>query len=190
MRCASSPNELYPYSPITERPPIRWPHGARVAFYVGLNIEHFHLDKPSASLVEATAQLLPDALNHGWRDYGDRVGIWRIIEGLDRYGIRASALLNSEVVARYPQIIEAGRARDWVWLAHGRTNSVMHTDLSEDDERAELREIIHTIERGTGRRPQGWMGPALTETLRTPALLAELGLSTCSTGPATINPSN
>jgi peptidoglycan/xylan/chitin deacetylase (PgdA/CDA1 family) len=169
-------NELYRYSPITERAPIRWPNGARVAFYVGLNIEHFHLGEPSTSLIDSTAQLLPDALNHGWRDYGNRVGIWRIIEGLDRHGIRASALVNSEVAAQYPQIIDAGRARNWAWLAHGRTNSVLHTDLDEDVERAELRDIVETIEKATGRQPRGWMGPALTETLRTPALLAELGL--------------
>ena len=59
-------NELYGYSPIVERPPIHWPGGAR-AFYVGLNVEHFHLDRPSTSLIEATASLVPDALNYGWR---------------------------------------------------------------------------------------------------------------------------
>jgi peptidoglycan/xylan/chitin deacetylase (PgdA/CDA1 family) len=169
-------NELYRYSPIIERAPISWPNGARVAFYVGLNIEHFHVDKPSTSLIESTTQLVPDALNHGWRDYGNRVGVWRIIDGLDRHGIRASALVNSEVAAHYPQIIDAGVARDWAWLAHGRTNSMLHASLTEDDERAELRDIVDTIERATGRRPRGWMGPGLTETFRTPALLADLGL--------------
>ena len=106
-------NGLYDYSPIVEREPIHWPGGARVAFYVGLNIEHFHLDRPSTSLIDTTASLVPDALNYGWRDYGNRVGIWRLIEGLDRHGIRASVLLNSDVCERYPQIIEAGRRRNW-----------------------------------------------------------------------------
>lgn len=99
---------LYDYSPIIEREAIHWPGGARVAFYVGLNVEHFHIDRPSTSLIEATASLVPDALNYGWRDYGARVGIWRLIDSLDRHGIRASVLLNSEVCAQYPQIIEAG----------------------------------------------------------------------------------
>jgi allantoinase len=170
-------NDLYDYSPITERPPLRWPGGARVAFYVGLNIEHFHVDRPSTSLIDATAGLVPDPLNYGWRDYGSRVGIWRIIESLDRHGIRASALLNSEAGTRYPQIIEAGRQRDWAWLAHGRTNSALHAGLAEDEERAELAAIVTAVEMATGRRPRGWMGPGLTETFRTPALLAELGLS-------------
>jgi allantoinase len=170
-------NQLYGYSPITEREPIRWPDGARVAFYVGLNVEHFHLDRPSTSLVEATASLVPDALNYGWRDYGNRVGIWRVIEALDRHGVRASVLLNSEVTEHYPEIIRAGLGRDWAWLAHGSTNSTLHADLGEDEERAALADIVTAIEKATGRRPRGWMGPALTETFRTPALLAELGLS-------------
>lgn len=169
-------NALYPYRPITERDPIRWPGGARLAFYVGLNVEHFHVDAPSTSLVESTTALAPDPMNFGWRDYGLRVGFWRILDALDLNGIRASVLLNSEVAQHYPQVIDAGRARDWAWLAHGRTNSNLHTALSEDGERAELEDIITTIERATGQRPRGWMGPALTETFRTPQLLAELGL--------------
>jgi allantoinase len=169
-------NTLYEYTPITERPPISWPGDKRVAFYVGLNLEHFHLDKPSTSINEGTASLLPDALNYGWRDYGLRVGVWRMIEALDRHGVRASALLNSEVTQHYPQVIEAGRRRNWAWLAHGRTNSVLHSGLSIDAEREELTDIVETIEKATGQRPLGWMGPALTETFNTPQLLGELGL--------------
>jgi peptidoglycan/xylan/chitin deacetylase (PgdA/CDA1 family) len=167
---------LFDYSPITERPRIAWPDGKKVAVYVGLNIEHFLLGRPSTSIWPGTADLVPDALNHGWRDYGVRVGIWRVIDILDRHGIRASALLNSLVVENYPQIIQAGTARNWAWLAHGRTNSVLHTGLSRDEERRELTEIVDTITAGTGQRPRGWMGPGLTETLHTPELLAELGL--------------
>jgi allantoinase len=120
---------------------------------------------------------VPDALNHGWRDYGVRVGVWRTMDSLDRHGIRASVLLNSEVTRHYPQIIKAGLERNWAWLAHGRTNSIMHTGMSEDEERRVLAEIVDAIADATGRRPHGWMGPGLTETFNTPKLLAELGLS-------------
>ena len=94
---AAMENGLYDYSPIVEREPIDWPGGARVAFYVGLNIEHFHLDRPSTSLIDATASLVPDALNYGWRDYGNRIGIWRLTESLAQHGVRAGVLLNSDV---------------------------------------------------------------------------------------------
>jgi allantoinase len=168
--------DLYDYSPIVEREPIAWPGGARVAFYVGLNIEHFHAGRPSTSIWEGTSGLVPDPLNHGWRDYGTRVGIWRLTEALDRHGIRASALVNSDAVEQYPQIVEAGLARDWAWVAHGRSNSFLQTGMAPEEERAELAHVVGTIERATGQRPQGWLGPGLTETPETPRLLAELGL--------------
>jgi peptidoglycan/xylan/chitin deacetylase (PgdA/CDA1 family) len=168
--------ELFDYDPIAGREPLTWPGGARVAFYVGLNVEHFYVDAPSTSLVDLTAGLVPDPLNYGWRDYGPRVGIWRLIEIFDRHGIRPSVLLNSDVAERYPQIIEAGVERGWAWLAHGRTNSTIHGGLDVDEERDVLAEIVGTIERATGTRPKGWMGPGLSETFATPELLAELGL--------------
>jgi peptidoglycan/xylan/chitin deacetylase (PgdA/CDA1 family) len=168
--------ELFPYSPIHERPSITWPGGARVAFYLGLNIEHYQVDKPSTSIFGGTAGLAPDPLNYGWRDYGPRVGIWRLIESLDRHGVRASVLLNSDVCSRYPQIMQAGLERDWAWLAHGRDNSTFQAGMSREEERAYLAEVVTTIEEATGRRPRGWLGPALTETFETPSLLAELGL--------------
>jgi peptidoglycan/xylan/chitin deacetylase (PgdA/CDA1 family) len=163
------------YSPITERPVLQWPGGAKVAVYIGLNVEHFLPGLPSTSIWPGTADLVPDALNHGWRDYGARVGIWRTIDALDRHGVRPSVLLNSTVVEAYPQIVAAGLARDWAWLAHGQTNSILHTDMPVDEERRVLREITDTIADATGRPPVGWMGPGLTETHHTPELLAELG---------------
>lgn len=169
-------NALFDYSPIVDREPIHWPGGARVAFYVGLNVEHYQVDRPSTSIFPGTAGLTPDPLNYGWRDYGPRVGIWRLIESLDRHGLRASVMLNSDVTRHYPQIIEAGRARGWAWVAHGRDNSTFQADMSVEDERAYLTEVVGTIEAATGRRPRGWLGPALTETFRTPELLAGLGL--------------
>lgn len=170
-------NVLYAYSPIMARPKITWPNGARVAFYIGLNIEYFELGKPSTSIWEGTAGLTPDPLNHGWRDYGPRVGIWRMIETFDRYGIRPSALLNSDAATHYPEIVAAGRARRWAWLAHGKTNSMLQTGMVPDDERRFLKEVTETIAAATGQRPTGWMGPGLSETFETPNILRDLGYS-------------
>jgi allantoinase len=170
-------NDLYDYSPIVDREPIEWPGGARVAFYVGLNVEHFEIDAPSTSLNQATAALVPDPLNYGWRDYGPRVGFWRLAETFDRHGVRPSVLLNSDVAERYPRIIEAGQARDWAWLAHGKNNSILQTGMTVDEERAYLTDVVETIHKAVGRRRRGWLGPGLTETFQTPSLLAELGVS-------------
>ncbi|MEA2316465.1 MAG: hypothetical protein QOD44_654 [Solirubrobacteraceae bacterium] len=170
-------NELYGYSPIVDRPRIEWPDGKRLAFWIGLNIEHYEVDKPSTSLFPGTAGLVPDPLNYGWRDYGPRVGIWRMMEALDRLGMRASVMLNADVCRSYPQIVEEGVKRDWAWIAHGKNNSIFQSGMSPDDERAYLSDVVGTIERATGSRPKGWLGPALTETMQTPEILAELGLT-------------
>jgi allantoinase len=170
-------NTLYDYSPITMRPKLTWPNGARVAFYVGLNIEHYQVDRPSTSIFGGTAMLVPDPLNYGWRDYAVRVGIWRMIEALDKVGMRASVLLNSDCCQHYPQIIEAGKQRNWAWLAHGKNNSIFQTGLSVDEERKFLTDIVTTLTKATGQQPKGWLGPALTETFDTPRLLKELGLT-------------
>ena len=170
-------NELYAYSPIVDRPKLEWPDGKRLAFWLGVNIEHYEVDKPSTSLFAGTATLVPDPLNYGWRDYGVRVGIWRMIDAFDRLGLRASVALNSDVCSRYPQIVEAGVRRNWAWLAHGKNNSTFQAFMTPDEERAYLTDVVDTIERATGKRPRGWLGPALTETLHTPEILAELGLT-------------
>ena len=170
-------NELYDYSPLSSRPRLEWPDGKRLAFWIGLNVEYYELDKPSTSIFPGTASLTPDPLNYGWRDYGPRVGVWRMMSALDDLGLRASVMLNSDVCRFYPQIVEEGLRRDWAWLAHGKNNSIFQGGMSLDEERAYLADVVGTIEGAIGRRPQGWLGPALTETPNTPELLAELGLT-------------
>lgn len=170
-------NPPYRYWPINERPAIAWPDGKKFAFYIGLNIEHFRPGSPSTSVLPLTAHLPVDPANHGWRDYSTRVGIWRMIELLDRFDMPASVLLNSEVCEQYPQIVAAGVERDWAWLGHGFTNSQMWTGLDVEEEREGLRAIADAITAATGKAPRGWLGPALTETENTPELLAELGFT-------------
>src|SRR6266568_4160036 len=70
----------FDYSPIVDRPPLRWPNGARVALWVIPNIEHFLFDRPSTRLADGGLALTPDVLNYSWRDYGVRVGIWRMMD--------------------------------------------------------------------------------------------------------------
>lgn len=170
-------NKLYAHSPIIRRPQLQFPNGARVAFWIGLNIEHYEIDKPSTSIFGGTAGLVPDPLNYGWRDYAPRVGLWRLTEILDKHGIRASVLLNSDVCKYYPEIIEEGNKRNWAWLAHGKNNSTLQAGMDIDQERAYLTDIVTTLKKSTGKQPRGWLGPALSETFNTPDLLEELGIT-------------
>ncbi|MCW2984281.1 MAG: Polysaccharide deacetylase [Conexibacter sp.] len=176
----SAPVPQPPYRdwPIVDRPPLTPPDGKSMAFYIAMNIEHFHPGVRATSRAAVTAGLPVDPLNHGWRDYGTRVGIWRLIELLDDLSITSSVMLNADAAEACPRIVAAGRERDWAWVAHGATNSRLWTGFDGvDAERAALADVVDRIEAATGRRPRGWLGPALTETADTPALLAELGLT-------------
>ena len=166
----------FDYSPIADREPLRFPDGARVAVWVIPNIEHFHWDKPSTSVTAVTAHLKPDVLNYSWRDFGVRVGIWRMMEVMERRGVKGTVALNSEVCEQYPRIIEAGNQLGWEWMGHGSTNSVLFNDQPEDEERGLIRDIVSTIADGTGTAPKGWLGPALSESFNTPDILAENGI--------------
>jgi peptidoglycan/xylan/chitin deacetylase (PgdA/CDA1 family) len=100
-----------------------------------------------------------------------------MMELLDNYQIRASVPLNSDVCERYPQIIDAGSERSWVWLVHGKNHSTKQTGMSLDQERSYLAEVVDTIKEATGKHPRGWLGASLTETVNTPNLLAEMGVN-------------
>ena len=126
----------FKYSAIVDRPQLRWPNGARVALWVIPNIEHFLFDRPSTSITPITASLVPDVLNYSWRDYGVRVGVWRMMEVMEKYRVKGTVALNSDVCAEYPRIIEAGNELGWEWMGHGKNNSTLMSGRPENEERA------------------------------------------------------
>jgi peptidoglycan/xylan/chitin deacetylase (PgdA/CDA1 family) len=166
----------YDYSPIIHREPLRWPNGARVAVWVIPNIEHFHADRPGTALRPGSTTQVPDVYNMAWRDYGLRVGLWRQMAMLDKYGIRATVALNAEVCDHYPVVVEEGLKRGWEYMGHGLTNSQGMYGLPEDEERAVVQGTVDRIAQATGQRPRGWLGPGLAETARTPELLVAAGV--------------
>jgi peptidoglycan/xylan/chitin deacetylase (PgdA/CDA1 family) len=114
----------------------------------------------------------PDIPNWAWHEYGNRVGFWRLVDVLDRCGIKASLAINGACIQTYAPIAEAARSRGWEFIGHGYTQKNMQ---KVDDERAAIRATADAIARCTGRRPRGWLGPGLTETWETPDVLVEEG---------------
>src|SRR5712692_6274605 len=165
-------NSRYDYSPIIQRKRLKWPAGARLAFWVCPNIEYFHIDKP---IPAASSSHLPDIQGYSLRDYGSRLGVFRMMEVLDKYRIRASVLLNADVCEHHPAIIEEGKKRNWEWLGHGMTNNARMSDYPPEEERKVIRQVKETITRAIGRAPKGWLGPGLSETFDTPDHLAAEG---------------
>lgn len=167
-------HQRFDYSPINKRKPIKWPKGARVAVWVIPNIEYYEFEIPSTSL--HPMNLVPDVLNYGWRDYALRVGVWRLMEVLDKYKMRGTVALNSAVCEHYPAVMQEAKKRNWEFMGHGVTNSQLLNGLSEDEERKVIRKTIQTITETVGKAPEGWLGPALAESFITPDLLAEEGI--------------
>jgi allantoinase len=164
----------FDYNPLPRRPRLEWPGGARLAVWVGVNVEHWPYGQPGLSIGPSTAHLVPDPMNYGWRDYGSRVGIFRMLEVFGDLGIPVTGMLQSDVCELYPDVVAAATEQGWAWIAHGRNSGVMQANLDPDTERADLLHQVTTIERETGQRPRGWLGPALTESERTPQILADL----------------
>jgi peptidoglycan/xylan/chitin deacetylase (PgdA/CDA1 family) len=167
-------HDRFDYSPIIDRPRLSWPNDARVAVWVIPDIEHFLFDRPSTRLTNLPVN--PDVLNYSWRDYGVRVGIWRMMEVMERYGVKGTVALNSDVCARYPRIIEEGKKLGWEWMGHGNNNSTLFAGQSEPEERALIKHVVTTISKSVGKAPRGWLSPALSETMRTLDILAENGI--------------
>lgn len=162
----------FDYSPIIQRKKLQWPNGARLALWVIPNVEFFPLDKP----IPGGSGKAPDLPSWTIRDYGNRIGVFRFMELFDRYGIRATAALNSDVCLHHPVIIEEGNKRGWEWMGHNQTNSQRLIDVPESDEPGLIKATFATIEKVAGRRPKGWLSSGLQETWNTLDLLAAEGL--------------
>lgn len=170
------PHGRYGYSAIVHRKPFTWPGGKRLAVYVGLNLEHFSFGEGhGAELCPGGPQ--PDVLNYAWRDYGNRVGVWRLIDLFDELSLPASVLVNSSIYHYCPEVMDAFRARGDEVVGHGRTNSERQGVLPEPEERLLIEEATSIIAHEEGRPPAGWLGPWISQSSVTPDLLAEAGYS-------------
>lgn len=171
---------LYDYWPYRDRPKIVWPDGKRLAFWVAPNIEFYELAPPSNPSRKPWPKPIPDVAGYSYRDYGNRVGHWRMMELMDRYGIRGSISLSVALIDHHPEIIKACVERDWEFFSHGIYNTRYCYGMDEAQERQIIEDSIASVEKATGQRIAGWLAPALTHTERTMDLLAEYGLTyTC-----------
>jgi len=169
-------NTRYDYSAVVTRVPFELPGRARVALWIGVNIEYFDIGATEVAAAGVSTAQPPDVFHYGPRDYGNRVGIWRLMKLLDRHGVKASVLLNSDVCEHYPLIIEEGKKRGWEFLGHGTSNSILLGGKSEAEERSIVSATLDAIEKSSGERPLGWLSPALQETFATLDILAEEGV--------------
>ena len=161
----------FKYVALPDRPKLVWPNGARLALWLAPNIEFFGLDSNVPSKdnerIAPDKAWFPAVRNWAVRDYGNRIGIWRIFEVMEKHGLRGTAPLNSRICDEHPRIIESAIALKWELMGHNQTNSVRCIDVHADKEREEIRQTLDRIEAATGRRPVGWLGAGTAETWNT-----------------------
>ncbi|TBR27106.1 MAG: hypothetical protein EPO10_19810, partial [Reyranella sp.] len=179
---AGMDNPWYDYAPYPKRPKLNWPRNARVAFYVVLHLEYYELLPPEGIVKDSRftgefGTYHPDYRTWTQREYGNRTGIFRVLDVLDRYQIRAGVAVNAMAAERYPFLMEQFRKRNYEIIGHGvSANRMISSKMSEAEEKAEIATSIVAIEKATGSAPRGWLGQEYGESQRTPQLLAEAGL--------------
>lgn len=167
---------LYRFNPWRNRPRIEWPGGKSVAFWVAPNVEFYELAPPRGPARASWFRPEPDVLHYGIRDYGNRVGFWRMAEMFDQLGVTPSISLNVAVLDHFPEIGRAMADRGWELFSHGVYNTRYQYGMSQDQERALIRDVRETIHRHSGQELSGWLSPALTNTPETMNMLAEEGV--------------
>ncbi|SCK60994.1 hypothetical protein VAR608DRAFT_6921 [Variovorax sp. HW608] len=164
----------FDYAPITRRTDHAWPNGARLAVYLGLNLEHFAFGEGMGACI-GPASPHPDVLNFSWREYGNRVGAWRCLELFDSLGMVCATLLNTALYDHCPELVAASVARGDELIGHGHSNAERQGDMGETAEAALLARCRARMLAESGKAPAGWLSPWISESHLTPDLLAEAG---------------
>jgi allantoinase len=169
----ADPN-LYDYWPYRDRPKIVWPGGKKLAFWIAPNIEYYEFDPPVNPSRPGWPKPSPDVVGYSQRDWGNRVGHWRLMDLLDKHGLRGTVSLSTALIDHHPEIIEACVARNWEFFSHGIYNTRYSYGMTPDQERAMIEDSIASIQAATGKRIRGYLAPALTHTEATFDIIADL----------------
>ena len=170
------PRDRCDYSAIVDRPPLALPGAARIAFWTIVNYEVWDIARtmPRQVLPAPTGvPLLPDVLHWSWHEYGMRVGAWRFFELYERLGIRPTVAINARTCEDYVRVAEEAKRLGWEFMGHSYDQIPIH---KVEDQAGMIGRSMDILERFTGSRPVGWLGPGLTQTLETPELLVNAGV--------------
>lgn len=170
------PRERCDYSAVVDRAPLKLPGGARLAFWSIVNYEVWDIGRPMPRQVlppPTGASLLPDVPHWSWHEYGMRVGCWRFFDLYERLGIRPTLAVNARTCEDYPRVAEEAKRLGWEFMGHSYDQMPMH---KWEDQPGMINRSMDILEKFTGKRPIGWLGPGLTATLETPENLVDAGV--------------
>jgi hypothetical protein len=172
-------HDLYAWSNLFARPPVTWADGKAVAVWIVVSLEWFPIvpsDKPfrAPGHMQTT---YPDYRHYTAREYGTRVGFYRLLDAFAKVGAKVSIAANSAIAERYPSLIADIVSAGHEIVAHSTDmNGTIATGLDEAEERALIHRSLDTLERVAGKRPRGWHSIARSQSWNTPRLLAEAGV--------------
>lgn len=178
----------YPYVPLPDRGPLRFPNGAQLAVIITINIEYWEPFRPGQkeplftggpmTIPHALAGDVLDTANWTWREYGQRVGVWRMIEMFDQLGVKPSCTINGMTMTERRRIVDACNERGWELVPHNWAQNDLLTYYAHkpEEERAVIRRTLDTYEKVVGRSAKAWLSSAIRGTVHTPAFLKEFGL--------------
>lgn len=176
-------HDYYAWSNIHRRKPVRWPGDRSVAVFLCVSLEWFPILPDDSAPFRAPGHMVtpyPDYRHYTVRDYGNRVGVWRMLDAFAAANVTASFAINAAVAERYPELIAAVQAGGHGIIAHSTDmNGTIASSMSEEDERALVADALSRIESATGAKPRGWLSIARSQSWRTLDLLAEHGLTYC-----------
>jgi len=164
----------YNYSSLPNRAQYEWPNGTKLAVYVAINIEAFSYGEGKGAAIAPPEQAMSHSI-YSWRDYGNRIGFWRLMDMFDDLQIPVQHQINTAIYDECPDIPERIRRRNDEFLGHGYTNSEEQGGLSEQKEKDLITECTATITKHEGKAPTGWMSPWLSNSETTMDLLQEAG---------------
>jgi allantoinase len=165
----------YAYSPITKRKVFDWPNGSRLAVYIALNLEHFSFGEGLGAELAPGTRPQPDVLNYSWRDYGNRVGVWYLLDLFKELDLPVAILVNGAIYEYCPEVVVAFRARGDEIIGHGYTNSERQGILERDEEAELIKRSTDILTKHEGKPPKGYLGPWISESSYTPDLLQAAG---------------
>jgi allantoinase len=175
-------HDIYSWSAIKDRKPVAWPGGAKVAVWVCVSLEYFPLT-PSDTPFRAPGHMqtaYPDYRHYTAREYGTRIGLYRLLDAFVKAGLRVSVATNSAIAERYPSIIADIVSAGHEIIAHSTDmNGTIASGVPEDDERALITTSFDALQRVSGTRPSGWLSIARSQSWNTPQLLKEAGVRYC-----------
>lgn len=172
-------HDLYDWSMLEDRRPVAWPDGKALALWVNLSLQHFPLDQEGKPFPPpgGMSTAYPDLRHYTLRDYGNRVGVFRVFRALDRYGVTASVAMNARLAERTPYLLERVVARGHELIGHGwDMDSPHYGGMDEDAERDLVSRSLATLRDASGQPVRGWLSPGKSQSANTPKLLVEHGV--------------